>query len=140
MGHEHEAYRTSAARPFDGPISESAYNPAAHGGVAFVDYCRCGSQRERNVNGRHQEIGAWDLPTEIPNVQTCAATPAMARRYLVIMARSAYGRELIERAGYSAILSAPERGDDESTMVVARRVDSLRWRDSVRGVATAVQS
>lgn len=37
-------------------------NPAAHGGVCFVDRCRCGATRRTNVNGWHRERGPWCEP------------------------------------------------------------------------------
>lgn len=32
---------------------------AAHGNVCVVDTCRCGAERQTNVNGRHVERGPW---------------------------------------------------------------------------------
>jgi len=32
---------------------------AAHGNVTVTATCRCGLERQTNVNGRHVERGAW---------------------------------------------------------------------------------
>ncbi len=35
-------------------------NPVAHGGVSYVQHCRCGATRRTNVNGSAREVGAWE--------------------------------------------------------------------------------
>lgn len=40
--------------------SGDACNPAAHGGVAWLEHCSCGATREVNTNGRHEERGEWE--------------------------------------------------------------------------------
>lgn len=34
--------------------------PAAHGGVTFIETCECGATRRRVSNGRFGEIGTWE--------------------------------------------------------------------------------
>ena len=55
--HRHRAVRTET-RPFAGPVTTPA-NPAAHGNVCYVDHCRCGATKRRNVNQTHKECGPW---------------------------------------------------------------------------------
>lgn len=55
----HKAIK-SVDRPFVGPVVRDQ-NRAAHGGVCVVETCRCGARRATNVNGSHQEEGAWHL-------------------------------------------------------------------------------
>jgi hypothetical protein len=35
-------------------------NPRSHGGVTFIDVCRCGAQRRTNGNAGGREIGPWE--------------------------------------------------------------------------------
>jgi hypothetical protein len=46
--------------PFRGSVRDPAgENPAAHGCIRVVEFCRCGAERHRNVNGGHVEQGVW---------------------------------------------------------------------------------
>jgi hypothetical protein len=56
--HKHTAKVSSPALPFVGAVA-TRQNPAAHGGVRFLESCSCGASRERLVNGSHVERGAW---------------------------------------------------------------------------------
>jgi len=117
---------TSQPRPYTGAVSRDE-NPAAHGGVCEHQRCTCGAVRYVNLNGRHREVGDWDLPHDRVNVQAIAATPEMCRQYLVDAAGSARGREIIEEilGGCAcAVLDHPSRGDDASTVRIARLVHS----------------
>lgn len=60
--HRHRAHK-STTRPFFGPVA-ARQNRAAHGGHCVRQECRCGAQRQVNVNGRHVERGAWE-PAEV---------------------------------------------------------------------------
>lgn len=48
--HKHRAHGAHVMRPFAGPVS-ARENRAAHGGVCYVDRCRCGAERRTNRNG-----------------------------------------------------------------------------------------
>ena len=62
MNCRHTTTACSDALPFSGPVSRDNQNPAAHGGVRYVDTCDdCGATRETLVNGRHEEVGAWGI-------------------------------------------------------------------------------
>ena len=55
-----------------------------------------------------------------------------ARKYLVYIAGTKTGREILAELGYEAIIDAPTRGDDASTILIADAVESawsLRNRD-----------
>jgi hypothetical protein len=64
MDHEHECQRCSQDMCFRGPIRSAEYNPVAHGGVHWIEYCSCGAQREVNSNCGQLEIGEWYFPDE----------------------------------------------------------------------------
>lgn len=59
-------YTTVCTTGFQGSVSTKNYNPAAHGGVRFVEL-RKGANgilaRFVNSNGRHQEVGEAFDPT-----------------------------------------------------------------------------
>jgi len=59
--HTHAAIRTSAPKPFRGPVAgwPAAENVAAHGNVEITETCSCGLVRECLVNGPHTEDGPW---------------------------------------------------------------------------------
>lgn len=119
----HQAISTKT-RGFSGPVTRDE-NPRAHGNVCEIERCSCGAERRVNVNGMHVEEGDWDLPHERVNVQAVAATPDQCRRYLVDAAGSTRGAEIIaELLGNSAeaVIRAPHRGDDASTVQIARLV------------------
>lgn|GEM_PF-4934588 len=120
---------TSKTRPFTGAVGPSLeQNPAAHGGVCEIQICSCGAHRSVNLNGAHEEVGEWDLPHERVNVQAVAATPAMCRQYLVDAAGSTRGREVIEEMlgeSASALIERPHRGDDPSTVKIARLIHAV---------------
>lgn len=69
MSCTHERFTAGPALPFTASVafgSGSNYNPAAHGGVSYVETCdACGARRSVNQNGRHSELGHWgaDLAT-----------------------------------------------------------------------------
>lgn len=59
-----EAKRAEAAstRCYTGPVRyDSRANPAAYGGVSFLQTCSCGAQRAVNASGGHRELGAWQV-------------------------------------------------------------------------------
>lgn len=60
--HEHQPEKTTVRR-YTGPVSRDE-NRAAHGNVTYRDHCACGAVRDRNVNGRHSEIGDWFDPPQ----------------------------------------------------------------------------
>lgn len=47
-----------APGPYTGPVRWPG-NPAAHGGVSYVQQCRCGAVRRTNANAGAREVGAW---------------------------------------------------------------------------------
>lgn len=53
---------TADERPFAGAVSPGDPNPAAHGGICYVERCDCGAERRTNINGRHFEFGPWVEP------------------------------------------------------------------------------
>lgn len=65
----HGSYEAGPARPYFGPVADgrpgSDYNPAAHGNICLTDTCNyCGSQRQRLVNGWHEETSSWETARE----------------------------------------------------------------------------
>lgn len=54
---EHHAERSKEVC-FSGSVSRDE-NPAAHGNICRIDYCRCGAERRTNINGCHVEQGSW---------------------------------------------------------------------------------
>lgn len=46
-------------------VNPSRCNPASHGGVYYVEVCRCGASRSVNSTGfgRH-EVGPWSTESE----------------------------------------------------------------------------
>ena len=62
--HRHTVHTTSDALPFFGPVSATRQNRAAHGGCRFREQCKCGAVREVLVNGRHEEVGAWQVEAQ----------------------------------------------------------------------------
>ena len=59
----HEKFCTSDPGPFLGSVAgrEGPENRAAHGNVEVQDICfRCGLSRRRLINGRHEEVSAWE--------------------------------------------------------------------------------
>lgn len=47
---------------YRGPIWGATPEPRAHGGVMYLDECRCGATRARNSNWTFEERGPWRLP------------------------------------------------------------------------------
>jgi hypothetical protein len=45
--------------PYTGPARGAEENASAHGNVSYVDRDSHGRTRDRNVNGAHEETGAW---------------------------------------------------------------------------------
>lgn len=133
MSHTHQV-RKSVTRCFSGAVGPAAdQNPAAHGNVTEIETCACGAVRKRNVNGGHEEVGTWDLPEWVfdANMQAMGTTASEARRYLLALARSTAGRRAFDGAGYGAIADSPDRGDDVSTLIIARAVERV-LREQVR--------
>ena len=57
--HTHRTVKT-LTRGYRGTVANpKKMNPAAAGGVLFIDVCRCGATKETNSNGRHVERGGW---------------------------------------------------------------------------------
>lgn len=56
-----EAIRASLRPyPFTGPVRfDNRANPAAHGGVCFVQRCACGARRVVNASAGYLEYGDW---------------------------------------------------------------------------------
>jgi len=48
-------------------------------------------------------------------------TAQTARTYLIAFVRTSVGQDILRALGYAAILDAPDRGDDRSSLLVARR-------------------
>lgn len=59
----HTPVATGDALPFFTGVAVEPYttqNRAAHGGVRYVETCsHCGAERERLVNGLHEEVSPW---------------------------------------------------------------------------------
>ncbi len=45
-----------------------------------------------------------------------------ARDYLALAVQTATGRNALQRLGYGAIIDAPRRGDDDSSITAAKRL------------------
>lgn len=66
---QEQAQRNHRHRPLPSRRAELSYsptgarreNPAAHGNICVLSYCRCGAQRLTAVNGLHEERGPWIL-------------------------------------------------------------------------------
>ncbi|MGV3605224.1 MAG: hypothetical protein ACO1RA_02370 [Planctomycetaceae bacterium] len=59
-------YTTICTMVFQGSVSSKNYNPAAHGGVQFIQVRRGANgilARRINSTGRHDEIGEAFVPT-----------------------------------------------------------------------------
>lgn len=57
--HRHRAIADRCrTAPFNGAVGLRE-NPAAHGGVCYIDVCACGAERRSNCNGGHEERGEW---------------------------------------------------------------------------------
>ena len=64
MAHRHlRLPQGRSVTSYRGPVA-SPENPQAHGGVCFVDRCRCGATRKTNSNGGALERGPWVAPRE----------------------------------------------------------------------------
>lgn len=59
MTHKHRVKYESEPLPFFGPVNPTRPNPAAHGGVRYVQTCGCGATREVLYNQAHYEYGPW---------------------------------------------------------------------------------
>jgi len=57
--HRHRSVRTSEDRCFCHCVGGDDCNPAAHGGIAYTQYCHCGASREVASNGAHIEYSEW---------------------------------------------------------------------------------
>lgn len=57
--HRHRVSATSRALPYCHCANPARCNPAAHGGMAHLEVCRCGASRVRLLNGGHGELGPW---------------------------------------------------------------------------------
>ncbi len=62
--HRHRV-ESEKTRCYLGPVTSETsgryrQNPAAHGWVTYISYCRCGATRKDNVNGGHIERGPVD--------------------------------------------------------------------------------
>ncbi|MGO9114034.1 MAG: hypothetical protein ACLP9L_32870 [Thermoguttaceae bacterium] len=49
---------------FHGCVTGVHCNPASHGMVVCIDFCRCGAQRESNHCGYASEYGPWYDPDD----------------------------------------------------------------------------
>lgn len=119
MAHEHSAH-TTETRAYNGGASDQR----AAGNITDREICTCGAYREVHINGRWQDASEWDLPEWVAdaNPEAIAFRADDARRLLLALSKSRAGRQAIVDAGYEAILGAPDRGDDKSTLAVAMRV------------------
>lgn len=126
MAHAHKAIeRLTKITPFTGPVSRDE-NRAAHGNVTLLLTCSCSSCRAVNVNGIHREDGEWDLPEWVAdqNPHAIAYTVQEARGLLQALSGSVAGCAAIEAAcgdSARAVIEQPTRGDDASSLAVARR-------------------
>ena len=96
----------------------------------FSAASECGAERSVNANQGFREYSPWG-PTQAQQDQAtreqqqresmrryriALGDVAEARAYLVAATRSRIGQAAIRRAGYAAIIDAPDRGDDASTL------------------------
>jgi hypothetical protein len=58
--HAHRKVNESRIKCWTGCVAHGSGDcGAAHGGVVYVDACRCGATRETEVNGCHRARGPW---------------------------------------------------------------------------------
>lgn len=57
--HRHRPVTESKPLPFCGPVNPTSPNRAAHGGVRYVQTCKCGATRELLCNWGQHEYGPW---------------------------------------------------------------------------------
>lgn len=66
MAHRHRASDERGPWRYTRAVAEHPdhENPAAHGGVEYIDVCSCGAERRRLVNNGHVERGPWRVPSD----------------------------------------------------------------------------
>ena len=104
--HTHAAIRTSAPKPFRGPVAgwPAAENVAAHGNVEITETCSCGLVRECLVNGQHTEDGPWHESEEAR-----AQRQAQQQRRQTMEARRQRAAEMMATAERNAAGRRPAR-------------------------------
>lgn len=65
MTHKHRMISESEPRPFTGTVNPQDPWEAAHGGICVTERCKCGHERNVNVNGNHAEYGHWHQPEQL---------------------------------------------------------------------------
>lgn len=58
----HRCQSTSDDYCFTGCVACYDCNPAAHGGIRYSEYCRCGAERSVNENQCYVEKSEWTYP------------------------------------------------------------------------------
>lgn len=140
--HRHTPIQIGREYCFGGSVAQHPYtdeNRAAHGNVTWTEACSiCGAERAVNGNQGFREYSPWGPTaaererlerehqarerTRLAAIAAGTASAREARAYLVALARTHAGQHTIKQAGYADILDAPDRGDDASTILVARAV------------------
>ena len=59
MIHKHRVHHTTTICYRGTVAAVITEDRRAHGGVCFVDRCKCGAKRETNSTGGHIERGRW---------------------------------------------------------------------------------
>lgn len=66
LGHYHRV-ESCTERCFTGPAYGAKHeNQRAHGGVCYLERCRCGATRMVNCNAGDREVGSWYYPDDAP--------------------------------------------------------------------------
>lgn len=138
---DHAHVQVVSTHGFRGSVAglHADQNQAAHGNICEIEECRdCGARRSRNVNGLHQEIGAWG-PSRAQRI-----VDAKARLASLPVPMPLYSGELsatCDRDGTIVI-----RGPHADELAVLRMLPAewieaaRRRREASRGVECEVQS
>jgi len=67
--HAHAALATKARDvPYGWCVQPWRCVEGAHGNVTRIDVCRCGAQRQTNINQNHVERGSWVRVDKLPSL------------------------------------------------------------------------
>lgn len=119
---------TQGPFPFFHPARGVDPNPAAHGGVSWIDQRHDGSYRMRNTNGAHEEIGPWFAPTSDDEVDDELSEEA----------ESLLGR--IRSSGWRGVVIYSDDLEDAEELESRGLVSLGEPPDFSRGLALAVVS
>lgn len=64
MAHRHRNYGERRIVGWSHCVAATACSGAAHGGITYIEHCRCGAERRIESNGRHEAKGSWLDPAD----------------------------------------------------------------------------